>query len=77
HTVQGAIAPDARRRRKRKSSSIVPRQASLALAAALAAPIVALSETGRAPWRSFDIDGFMGRWYEIFRTPNDRQRNCY
>ena len=61
----------------RKSSSIGSTWAGLVLAAALVAPTLALAETGPEPRRSIDIDRFMGRWYEIMRTPNDRQRNCY
>ncbi|MGZ8408310.1 MAG: lipocalin family protein [Hyphomicrobium sp.] len=29
------------------------------------------------PRRPIDIDRFMGRWYEILRTPNNHQRNCW
>ena len=40
----------------------------LALPAAAAAP---------EPVKPLDVNRFMGRWYEILRTPNDRQKNCY
>jgi apolipoprotein D and lipocalin family protein len=29
------------------------------------------------PRRPIDLDRFMGRWYEILRTPNDAQKNCF
>lgn len=29
------------------------------------------------PRRSLDLDRFMGRWYEILRTPNNHQRDCW
>lgn len=29
------------------------------------------------PRRSVDMERFVGRWYEILRTPNDHQRNCW
>lgn len=38
-------------------------------------PGVAWSTT--EPQRPIDIDRFMGRWYEILRTPNNHQRNCW
>jgi apolipoprotein D and lipocalin family protein len=28
------------------------------------------------PRRSLDLDRFMGRWYEILRTPNGNERSC-
>jgi len=43
--------------------------------AAAATPVRA--ETAPEPRRSVDIDRFMGRWYEIVRTPNNRQKNCH
>lgn len=48
----------------------------LLLAAVLAAS-PALAENGPEPRRAIDIERFMGRWYEIVRTPNNRQRNCH
>jgi len=42
--------------------------ASLAGAAHAAAP---------TPEKSVDMDQFVGRWYEILRTPNDQQKNCF
>ena len=44
---------------------------------ALVAPALAFATTGPEPRQAIDIDRFMGRWYEIVRTPNDRQRNCH
>lgn len=41
---------------------------SLALPASAAAP---------EPVKPLDLNRFMGRWYEILRTPNDRQKNCF
>lgn len=29
------------------------------------------------PRATINVDRFMGRWYEIARTPNDHQRNCW
>ncbi|MES2817130.1 MAG: lipocalin family protein, partial [Pseudomonadota bacterium] len=29
------------------------------------------------PRATVDLDRFMGRWYEILRTPNDHQRDCW
>nr|WP_295106537.1 lipocalin family protein [uncultured Caulobacter sp.] len=49
-----------------------------ALAAVLAiAATPALAERAPEPRRVVDIDRFMGRWYEIVRTPNNRQKNCH
>jgi apolipoprotein D and lipocalin family protein len=48
----------------------------LVLAAVLAAP-PALAESAPEPRRAIEIERFMGRWYEIVRTPNTRQRNCH
>ena len=36
-----------------------------------------LAETAPEPKRAIDVDRFMGRWYEIVRTPNNRQKNCH
>ena len=50
---------------------------------AVLAVLVALAMAGAAraqapePRRSLDLDRFMGRWYEILRTPNINERNCY
>jgi apolipoprotein D and lipocalin family protein len=50
-----------------------------AVLAALA--VFAIAGAARAeapePRRSLDLDRFMGRWYEILRTPNGNQRNCF
>lgn len=40
----------------------------------LAHPVRAAAPEPRNP---IDLDRFMGRWYEILRTPNANQRNCY
>jgi apolipoprotein D and lipocalin family protein len=29
------------------------------------------------PVKSLDLDRFMGRWYEIMRTPNGNEHDCY
>jgi apolipoprotein D and lipocalin family protein len=52
------------------------RKSLLALVACLA---VALPAAARAPepTKRLDLDRFMGRWYEIYRTPNNRQKNCF
>jgi apolipoprotein D and lipocalin family protein len=53
---------------------------SLAIAAVVALAMAvtpACAETAPEPRRSVDIDRFMGRWYEIIRTPNNRQKNCH
>lgn len=47
---------------------------ALALSVLLALPV---SAAAPEPARSLDLNRFMGRWYEILRTPNDRQKNCY
>ena len=47
---------------------------ALALASALALPA---SAAAPEPVKPLDVNRFMGRWYEILRTPNDRQKNCY
>lgn len=49
------------------------------LAALMLATGVASTASAQAPQprQSIDIDRFMGRWYEIVRTPNDAQRNCH
>ena len=46
----------------------------LVLAAALAGPVLAAAPE---PRRSLDLERFMGRWYEIMRTPNGNERNCF
>ena len=56
------------------------RTAVMALSIAVAAPaVIPASAFAEAPEpRSHvDLDRFMGRWYEILRTPNDHQRNCW
>lgn len=52
------------------------RKRLLPIVAALA---VALPAAAKAPepTKTLDLDRFMGRWYEIYRTPNDRQKNCF
>ena len=47
--------------------------ASLVLASAPAAALAQAPE----PRATVDLDRFMGRWYEILRTPNDHQRDCW
>lgn len=47
---------------------------ALALVSALAMPA---SAAAPEPVKPLDLNRFMGRWYEILRTPNDRQKNCY
>lgn len=47
-----------------------------AVLTALALPSLALAGAPE-PRRPIDIDRFMGRWYEIVRTPNDGQKNCH
>jgi apolipoprotein D and lipocalin family protein len=43
--------------------------------------LLALAGVARAdapePRKSLDLDRFMGRWYEILRTPNNNERNCF
>lgn len=47
----------------------------------LIAGLVMIAGTASAdapePRRTLDLDRFMGRWYEILRTPNDHQRDCW
>lgn len=49
--------------------------------AVLVIAALALAGAARAeapePRRPLDLDRFMGRWYEILRTPNGNERNCY
>lgn len=55
----------------------MPRRLPPALA--LAALLIALPASAAAPEpvKPLNIDRFIGRWYEILRTPNDRQKNCF
>ena len=48
----------------------------LALTACAAVATAALANAPE-PRKPVDLDRFMGRWYEILRTPNDAQKNCY
>jgi apolipoprotein D and lipocalin family protein len=48
--------------------------AGFALAVGLAGAAQAAAPT---PQKPVDMDRLMGRWYEILRTPNDNQKNCY
>lgn len=52
---------------------------TLALAVFAATAPSAVGAAGRAPepLKPLDLDRFMGRWYEILRTPNDAQKNCF
>jgi apolipoprotein D and lipocalin family protein len=49
--------------------------------AVLAFSSAALAGVARAeapePRKALDLDRFMGRWYEILRTPNNNERNCF
>jgi len=47
---------------------------ALGLAALIALPA---SASAPEPVKPLDLNRFMGRWYEILRTPNDRQKNCF
>jgi apolipoprotein D and lipocalin family protein len=53
----------------------------MARAAAVALAFLAVAGAARAdapePRKTLDLDRFMGRWYEILRTPNSRERNCF
>ncbi len=51
-----------------------PRLGLIVLCAALAGAAQAGVPT---PAKSVDMDRLMGRWYEILRTPNTNQKNCY
>lgn len=44
---------------------------------ALVAMVPGVAWSTTEPRRPIDIDRFMGRWYEILRTPNNHQRNCW
>lgn len=48
--------------------------AVVALAVMLAGPAFAKAPEPKKP---VEIDRLMGRWYEILRTPNAMQKNCY
>ncbi|RYG11148.1 MAG: hypothetical protein EON96_15665, partial [Caulobacteraceae bacterium] len=47
-----------------------------AVALSAAAPAVALAQVPE-PRATINVDRFMGRWYEILRTPNTFQSNCW
>lgn len=47
---------------------------SLALAVVLATDVHA---SAPEPTRPVDLGRFMGRWYEILRTPNRHERDCF
>lgn len=51
------------------------RHALTGLAAAILAPAIALA-TPPEPRKPVEASFFTGRWYEIARTDNDRQRDC-
>jgi apolipoprotein D and lipocalin family protein len=38
---------------------------------------LAAGPTAPEPKKPINLERFMGRWYEILRTPNLAQRNCY
>jgi apolipoprotein D and lipocalin family protein len=48
---------------------------------AIAAAILSLAGAARAdavePRKPLDLEKFMGRWYEILRTPNFNEHNCF
>ena len=50
---------------------------ALAVGLALALPAFAAASGAPEPRKSIDLDRFMGRWYEVLRTPNNAQKNCY
>ena len=51
--------------------------AAMLLAAALSiGDAVAAIETAPEPRAAVNLDRFMGRWNEIYRTPNKRQNAC-
>jgi len=47
----------------------------------IALAVLSLAGAARAqapqPAKPLDLEKFMGRWYEIMRTPNITQRNCF
>ncbi|CAN5119814.1 lipocalin family protein [soil metagenome] len=53
------------------------RSALLALVLAVGIAPVAASAQAPEPRAHIDVDRFMGRWYEILRTPNTFQGNCW
>lgn len=52
------------------------RSAVLAIAL-LVGPVATAQAEVPQPRATINVDRFMGRWYEIARTPNDHQRNCW
>lgn len=44
---------------------------------AILALIPSLALATPEPVKPVDLNRLMGRWYEILRTPNDHQRNCW
>jgi apolipoprotein D and lipocalin family protein len=49
---------------------------TLALTAVLMLGAQSASAASPEPTKPLDLDRFMGRWYEILRTPNGNQKNC-
>ena len=43
----------------------------------LAGSAAAAQAEAPEPRARINVDRFMGRWYEIARTPNDHQKNCW
>ena len=58
----------------------MPKLCSVVLAAVLMAgsvAVVPVAAEAPEPRATIDLNRFMGRWYEIARTPNDHQSNCW
>ena len=52
------------------------RKTALAVLAFVLLAGSAASAAAPEPTKPVDLDRFMGRWYEILRTPNSNQKNC-
>lgn len=53
------------------------RSAGLAITLLAGSTGVASAQSAPEPRATINVDRFMGRWYEIARTPNNHQGNCW
>ncbi|CAN5273333.1 lipocalin family protein [soil metagenome] len=53
------------------------RSAVLAIVLLAGSAGVAAAQSAPEPRATINVERFMGRWYEIARTPNDHQSNCW
>ena len=55
----------------------VPAFLGLVLAFAVSLGVFAVQAAAPAPKKPIQFERMMGRWYEVARTPNDRQKGCF